>query len=754
VRFNSAVPLTPAVAASGTVVLEDDSHHPNALLDVFLSAPPDGAVTVDYETQDGTAHAGSDYEATAGSLSLGPTALGATVPVPILGDALIEPAETFSLVLSNAIGAPLVSTPGVATILDDDGPKTYLVLNSQPGDYIGGGTSQRLTLADGDFTALGYYGNTVDIQFNGDTFWDTRFAAPAGAVVTPGTYEGATRWPFQESSEPGLDVSGDGRGCNELSGRFVVFEAVYSSGVAQRFAANFEQHCENHPPALFGAIRYNSTVGPTADLATVVYANGLAGAGEILSMVVTVTNNGPDDVSGASVTWSTNPALSSVNWTCFGSGGASCAASGSGALPLLVLPSNGTATLTIQGRVPADAAGTLTVSASAAPPPGAIDWNHGNDASSGSFFVVPNSDLAITKSDGRSAVALGQAVTYVIVASNNGPVTVMGATVTDAVPPALTGVSWSCVPSAGATCAASGTGNINDPVILPAGASVTYTVMATLDPSATGVLLNNTASISVPSGVFDGDRGNNSATDSDAIVALSPRNDTPTSAKDLAPGSTSSDVLGPAPDDHNWFRFQTRAGRSYCVEVDNGESETSIRDTALSVYRADAVTLIRGNDDVSDEPSAPLLSRVCYRAPATEYNLADVRPGAGGVAGAFRLRIVETTSFAPWFFSGNGFDAFVLVKNTTSEAHSATITLYGANGAVLGTRTAVVPANGTDTVMVSAPPPQGFGLSSASGGVAIAHDGPPGAVMATITSVNFGSGVSFDTPASPRQDRR
>jgi hypothetical protein len=62
--------------------------------------------------------------------------------------------------------------------------------------------------------------------------------------------------------------------------------------------------------------------------------------------------------------------------------------------------------------------------------------------------------------------------------------------------------------------------------------------------------------------------------------------------------------------------------------------------------------------------------------------------------------------------------------------------------------------NGSYNLQVSAPPPTGFALASAAGGVQIAHDGPPGALIANVTSLSFGSGVSFDTPASPRQDFR
>jgi hypothetical protein len=36
----------------------------------------------------------------------------------------------------------------------------------------------------------------------------------------------------------------------------------------------------------------------------------------------------------------------------------------------------------------------------------------------------------------------------------------------------------------------------------------------------------------------------------------------------------------------------------------------------------------------------------------------------------------------------------------------------------------------------------------------IAHDGPPGALLGQVTTLNFGSGVSYDTPVLPRQDSR
>jgi len=81
-----------------------------------------------------------------------------------------------------------------------------------------------------------------------------------------GTYDGATRWPFQRDSDPGLDISGEGRGCNTLTGRFVVREADFTaSGQVRQFWATFEQHCENRAPALYGDVRVTNGPAPSSN---------------------------------------------------------------------------------------------------------------------------------------------------------------------------------------------------------------------------------------------------------------------------------------------------------------------------------------------------------------------------------------------------------------------------------------------------------------------------------------------------------
>jgi hypothetical protein len=143
-------------------------------------------------------------------------------------------------------------------------PGTMLTLDSQPGDYIGGGQSLVFTSDDATFNAS-YDGSFLRVNifpFSG-SFWHVDVAAAPGEPLVPGIYEGAVRASFRGPGEPGLDVFGDGRGCNEVTGRFEVLEAVYGPlNYVTTFHAVFEQHCEGAPPALFGVIRIENPPPP------------------------------------------------------------------------------------------------------------------------------------------------------------------------------------------------------------------------------------------------------------------------------------------------------------------------------------------------------------------------------------------------------------------------------------------------------------------------------------------------------------
>jgi hypothetical protein len=89
--------------------------------------------TVAFETVDATAHAPADYLATSGTLSFPGALLGATqtqqVAVPLAGDRLDEPNESFRLMLA---GPEVADGEGIGTIVDDDPQPAVGVADAAP----------------------------------------------------------------------------------------------------------------------------------------------------------------------------------------------------------------------------------------------------------------------------------------------------------------------------------------------------------------------------------------------------------------------------------------------------------------------------------------------------------------------------------------------------------------------------------------------------------------------------------------------
>ncbi len=129
-------------------------------------------------------------------------------------------------------------------------------------------------------------------------------------------------------------------------------------------------------------------------------------------------------------------------------------------------------------------------------------------------------DLSIAVTDGQATDVPGTSITYTITVTNTNddPIPVFGAAIADAFPAALTGVSWTCVASAGSACgAANGVGNLATTADLASGGTATYTVTATIAASATGTLAN-TATVTAPATVTDTALANNTATDNTALT--------------------------------------------------------------------------------------------------------------------------------------------------------------------------------------------------------------------------------------------
>jgi hypothetical protein len=74
-------------------------------------------------------------------------------------------------------------------------------------------------------------------------------------------YTGATRYPFEASSAPGLSLYGDGRGDNQSTGYFNILEISYAGNQLFSLAADFVQYDELIPNAISrGSIRSSSDI--------------------------------------------------------------------------------------------------------------------------------------------------------------------------------------------------------------------------------------------------------------------------------------------------------------------------------------------------------------------------------------------------------------------------------------------------------------------------------------------------------------
>jgi len=243
-------------------------------------------------------------------------------------------------------------------------------------------------------------------------------------------------------------------------------------------------------------------------------------AGDPTTYTITASNAGPDPVVDAVVADTLPAAIASASWTCVGTGGATCSATGTGNINDRVnIPVGGTVTYSVIATTSAGAVGSIVNTATVTAPTGVTDPDGTNNSATDTDTINPAivaADLSITKTDGVTAAIAGTTVTYTIVASNAGPNGVPNAVVQDTFPAGVTTVAWSCVGAGGGVCTANGVGNINDTVNLPNGASVTYTAIANISPSAAGTL-DNTATVSVPAGFSDPTPNNNTATDSDTL---------------------------------------------------------------------------------------------------------------------------------------------------------------------------------------------------------------------------------------------
>jgi uncharacterized repeat protein (TIGR01451 family) len=106
----------------------------NVLVTVRLDRPAPAPVSVHYQTHNGTATGGLDYQITSGDLQIRVGEQSTQFLVTVRGDNLPEPDETFEIRFSNPVNATFPRTVVPMTILDDDADLRLLDFRFVSGD--------------------------------------------------------------------------------------------------------------------------------------------------------------------------------------------------------------------------------------------------------------------------------------------------------------------------------------------------------------------------------------------------------------------------------------------------------------------------------------------------------------------------------------------------------------------------------------------------------------------------------------------
>lgn len=201
-------------------IVEGNRGQRSAVFAVTLSAASTQSVAVNYATSNGTAAAGTDYRSRSGTLTFTAGVTSTTISVPVLGDKLPEPNETFNVTPGNAVNATIQRSVGIGTIVDDDAPQPSVSVNdvtvqesgsavftvtlsvaSQNTVTVAYATADGTATAGGDYTAVsgsltfgpGQTSQTVAVSTGDDTLAEPSetfqlvLSNASGATVLDGT---------------------------------------------------------------------------------------------------------------------------------------------------------------------------------------------------------------------------------------------------------------------------------------------------------------------------------------------------------------------------------------------------------------------------------------------------------------------------------------------------------------------------------------------------------------------------------------
>jgi uncharacterized repeat protein (TIGR01451 family) len=227
-------------------------------------------------------------------------------------------------------------------------------------------------------------------------------------------------------------------------------------------------------------------------------------AGQPLTYALTATNNGP---SAAGAVTLTDDLPATATYESAASSQGSCSHSG-GRVTCNFGPLANGATATAAVTVRPQAEGTIDNRANVQA--GEVDPNAANNEALASTTVSPAADLSLSKSDSPDPAIAGQALTYTLAATNDGPSTATGVIATDTLP---AGVAFQSASASQGSCSQS-SGTVTCTLgMLASGAGATVTIVVRpLDPGG----ITNSASVQATEP--DPDGADNQATADTTVI--------------------------------------------------------------------------------------------------------------------------------------------------------------------------------------------------------------------------------------------
>ncbi|SHL24377.1 conserved repeat domain-containing protein/gliding motility-associated C-terminal domain-containing protein [Chitinophaga jiangningensis] len=221
-------------------------------------------------------------------------------------------------------------------------------------------------------------------------------------------------------------------------------------------------------------------------------------AGESMTYTIRATNNGPSNSAGIVISDTIDSRLTNLSWTAVASNGATINSGGSGTTPQILvnadIPAGGTAdvVVTVTGTIAANATGTIRNTATATPPDDGVNTPV---VSPEVVTLIESKPLLTIRKSGPAVADAGQQISYQLLVTNQGISDALNASITDVVPAALTGVTWSSqvVTKDATSIISGGTGAGNNVAItanIRAKGSILISITGKIDSTFAGTISN------------------------------------------------------------------------------------------------------------------------------------------------------------------------------------------------------------------------------------------------------------------------